>query len=281
MLMEDRIGTVSARWLQVPEKIGAWLGDPRLSEDYLRFRMDLARAYAETLAALASTATGAPGSGRLKADDVNFDPELLRRLFFAVIKGREQSSPRGEAISRLIERTSQDSMLLPRLARIAIFAAEDEEIKTLAEGLGLSVIDLLPLGRLLAAPFIIAAVAQRPPAVPTARDAIACPACGSAPLLARLRREDGKRRLVCSICHTEWSFPRIMCPCCRNAAESGLTVLSLVESEARWIEVCEQCRHYIKTIDERKLPEGDWDPFVEESITLPLDLLAEREGYIR
>jgi formate dehydrogenase maturation protein FdhE len=56
----------------------------------------------------------------------------------------------------------------------------------------------------------------------------------------------------------------------------------LSEGDPRWIETCESCRGYIKTVDERKLPAGETIiPVVEESATLHLDLLAEREGYIR
>ena len=52
--------------------------------------------------------------------------------------------------------------------------------------------------------------------------------------------------------------------------------------DARWVETCEGCKGYIKTVDERKLPEDETVlSVVEEAATLHLDLLAEREGYIR
>jgi FdhE protein len=62
----------------------------------------------------------------------------------------------------------------------------------------------------------------------------------------------------------------------------SLGVLRLDDADAHWIETCERCKGYIKTVDERKLPEGETVlPVVEEAATLHLDLLAEREGYIR
>ena len=62
----------------------------------------------------------------------------------------------------------------------------------------------------------------------------------------------------------------------------SLGVLRLDDADPRWVETCERCKGYIKTVDERKLPEGETVfPVVEEAATLHLDLLAEREGYIR
>ncbi len=51
---------------------------------------------------------------------------------------------------------------------------------------------------------------------------------------------------------------------------------------AWWIEVCEKCKRYIKTVDEGKLSENeDVLPLVEDTATLYLDLIAQREGYAR
>lgn len=282
--MEDRIGITPAPWREAAKKIEAHLGDPRLSEDYLRFRMELARAYAEAQAALEQKfpAAGGPASaGLLAASDVVFAPEILQRLFSAVIQSRKGRAP-GEEMVRIIEQTGQEPGRLPRIAELSVFAPDGDELQALAAGMGVQVIALLFLGRLLAAPFVAAAVQRRPSAPPGASETGVCPACGSPPLLAKLRRGDGKRLLICSICPTEWSYPRIRCAFCRNTAADTLPLLSLPDADGRWIEACDQCLHYLKTIDERKMNPGDLvDPFVEETITLPLDLLAEREGYLR
>ena len=49
------------------------------------------------------------------------------------------------------------------------------------------------------------------------------------------------------------------------------------------IDVCEQCKRYIKTLDERK--GGDekraFIPSVEDLATMYLDIVAEKEGYER
>jgi len=75
---------------------------------------------------------------------------------------------------------------------------------------------------------------------------------------------------------------RLACACCGTPDRQALGVLRLEDADARWIETCERCKGYIKTVDERKLPDGETVvPVVEEAATLHLDLLAEREGYIR
>ena len=41
-----------------------------------------------------------------------------------------------------------------------------------------------------------------------------CPACGSPPSIARLRRADGRRLLTCGLCGSEWEAMRLACACC-------------------------------------------------------------------
>jgi len=144
---------------------------------------------------------------------------------------------------------------------------------------------LLFVGRALAAPCVAEAIAARsggPGPDPKGAEAHRCPACGSPPSVARLRRPDGQRLLTCSLCGSEWEAVRLACACCGTPERTLLGVLRLADADARWVETCDACRGYIKTVDERKLAEGQKVlPVVEETATLHLDLLAEREGYIR
>jgi len=59
---------------------------------------------------------------------------------------------------------------------------------------------------------------------------------------------------------------------------AGVDVLFIGDERGRFIEVCEQCRRYIKCCDERQLG-GDYSPFVEETATLYMDILAAEKGY--
>ncbi len=112
-----------------------------------------------------------------------------------------------------------------------------------------------------------------------------CPVCGSRPSTQRLRRDDGRRMLRCSLCASEWHFKRIMCPFCENEDYNTLRYFFVDESSpidkpAFRVDVCDKCKSYIKTLDERKLPESEKpDLYVENLSTLYLDMLAQRDGY--
>jgi FdhE protein len=112
-----------------------------------------------------------------------------------------------------------------------------------------------------------------------------CPVCGSFPAMVRLRREDGKRMLWCNLCGTEWHFKRITCPFCSNDDHNSLRYFFVEEDSSEKegafrVDVCDKCKAYIKTIDERKLPESQKvDLYLENTNTIYLDLLAQRDGY--
>jgi FdhE protein len=112
-----------------------------------------------------------------------------------------------------------------------------------------------------------------------------CPVCGSLPAIQRLVRDDGRRMLRCSLCSTEWYFKRVMCPFCENEDHNTLRYFFVDESSpidkpAFRVDVCDKCKSYIKTLDERKLPESEKpDLYVENLSTLYLDMLAQRDGY--
>ncbi|NIM97185.1 MAG: formate dehydrogenase accessory protein FdhE [candidate division Zixibacteria bacterium] len=112
-----------------------------------------------------------------------------------------------------------------------------------------------------------------------------CPICGGHPAIEKLRREDGSRMLHCSLCGTEWHFKRIMCPFCGNEDHNSLRYFFVEEdspfgSDAFRVDVCDKCKMYIKTLDERKLAENQKpDLYLQNLNTLYLDILAQRDGY--
>lgn len=107
-----------------------------------------------------------------------------------------------------------------------------------------------------------------------------CPFCGSLPRFARFDKEGGHRILFCPLCRSQWRFPRLVCPFCGNSDQKTLRYFYLGEDRAHRAQVCEQCKRYIKTTDERSL-EREVMPQVEEVVTIPLDYLAVKEGYQR
>jgi FdhE protein len=107
-----------------------------------------------------------------------------------------------------------------------------------------------------------------------------CPLCGSAPQMALLRDEEGKRYLQCSLCGCQWRWERIACPYCSNKAFDSLHYLCSEEEEAYRVDLCDHCKGYIKTVDSRRL---DYEPYLdlEDVVTIHLDILALEKGYRR
>jgi FdhE protein len=92
-----------------------------------------------------------------------------------------------------------------------------------------------------------------------------CPVCGSAPRLADLSGEGGKRRLHCSLCETVWSYPRLRCPFCENDNREELSYLRAENEEYLRVDLCGHCNNYLKTLDLRE---------IAGPIILPLDDVA-------
>ena len=107
-----------------------------------------------------------------------------------------------------------------------------------------------------------------------------CPFCGSLPRYARFYKEDGRRLLFCPLCRSQWRFPRLSCPFCDSSDHKKLRHFYIGEDRAHRADVCDQCKRYIKTTDERSLGR-EVIPQVEEVSTIPLDYLAVKEGYRR
>ena len=106
-----------------------------------------------------------------------------------------------------------------------------------------------------------------------------CPTCGGEPLMARLDKETGKKWLFCSLCHSEWPFRRLECPFCGNNNQESLRYFYSEDEEAYRVDVCDKCKRYTKTVDARKT-ESIRSLLVEDLATLPLDIVAEKEGFV-
>jgi FdhE protein len=106
-----------------------------------------------------------------------------------------------------------------------------------------------------------------------------CPVCGSLPTLSLLRGDGGMRYSLCSCCGCQWRIDRMSCPVCGSKEQGDLHYFYGEGESACRIDLCDTCRHYIKTIDYRSLEESD--PCLEDLATLHLDVLAAQKGYRR
>jgi FdhE protein len=101
-----------------------------------------------------------------------------------------------------------------------------------------------------------------------------CPVCGSAPGLADLSGEGGKRSLHCSLCETVWAYPRLQCPFCENNNREDLSYLRAENEEGLRVDLCSRCGNYLKTIDLRELPGTVIVP-LDDVATWHLDIIAD------
>ncbi len=106
-----------------------------------------------------------------------------------------------------------------------------------------------------------------------------CPVCGRRPLAAKLTEKEGLRLLQCSLCHTQWWFLRLKCAFCGNTDHEKLQYLYVDEDRGRRVDVCDSCRKYIKTFDERVIGR-EIIPHIEEIAAVRLDYVARKEGYV-
>jgi FdhE protein len=273
---------------QVVERLEALVGREGVSDDYVRLRVGVLRAQADALGRLAdsSVSKSAPlqeQSTALSADVIRFDPPIAVWLLDRIARAfREHGNP-GEGLARLESAVGGDPPLGEELMRRAAFGPDEAYLVSLAERLEAPPELLLFVGRLLAAPFVTWAArrleGQQLAAFETDGP---CPACGSTAGLASLRPDDGGRVLHCSLCGHAWRFGRVACPFCPGRQQAGLSRLAVAGDDARWIEACDACGHYLKVVDRRCACASDpFIPLVEEVATLALDLVAEKEGSLR
>jgi formate dehydrogenase maturation protein FdhE len=108
-----------------------------------------------------------------------------------------------------------------------------------------------------------------------------CPACGSEPSMARIRKADNMRILGCSLCGTEWKFDRVTCPFCDNKDQKTMKFFYFHEGSPHRLYACDKCKRYIKCVDQRKLEVGNEICLpLEDMATLYLDTLARQKGYV-
>ncbi|MDO7786781.1 formate dehydrogenase accessory protein FdhE [Desulforamulus aquiferis] len=105
-----------------------------------------------------------------------------------------------------------------------------------------------------------------------------CPVCGSQPSIAKLAGKDGHRRLYCGRCEIDWRYKRLGCPHCDDNA-SQASFITLDNYKQYRIYLCDRCKSYLKTVDERI--SGEVDLFCEDLATAELDKIAQAEGFQR
>lgn len=295
---EDALNHEPARTLA---QLEALIGRDGVSTEYVRFRIDLLkgqwavrRAFAQALSAgdeLGRT-QGATDTHNRQAVPVfgeaalALEPGMLASLLELLRAATGKDERQSADVQALLAGVEAKPALLDQLVQRAAFAPDGEQLVLLSERLGASVEALLFFGRALAAPLLTELASRANRNAKSDAGSVGppgrCGLCGSPPGMARLRRDDGKRVLHCSLCDGTRPFGRLECPFCGNREHGTLNYLRAKETDPWWIETCETCKRYIKVVDERRLAlDEETIMLVQDVATLHLDLLAEREGYQR
>jgi len=212
---------------------------------------------------------------KLQFDEVEFD-DLLERMCCILTKG---AADKNLAVERLLEAEKAGEVSLEDLT-LMVITRDGECLERICEKVGGGKEEVVFIATVLVAPLLrVCARSLRRKVDLDQVQTDRCPICGGTPLMAKLRREDGKRMLECSLCNTQWMFKRLRCPFCSNEDADTLGFFFVEEATYR-VDKCDKCKRYIKTVDERKKPEGGLRALsVEDVATLYLDMLAAKEGY--
>ncbi len=215
------------------------------------------------------------GRSLLDPGELSLDWEQAKALYkrlVSLVEIREEG--RGQ-VEGLLQALVEDQDGTPRLMKAAL-TSDLRAIETAAQELKIDPPVLTLLLRLSLRPALLSMARAVLDRLDLSRWTYGhCPVCGSAPILADLSGEGGKRRLHCSLCETAWPYPRLQCPFCENDNMEDLSYLQAENEEGLRVDLCSGCGHYLKTIDLRELPGAVILP-LDDVATWHLDLIAQR-----
>ncbi len=156
---------------------------------------------------------------------------------------------------------------------------DDDYLPATAERIGIDRNTLVFIGYLGLQPSIASCAAQLAHHLDSdnVRSRSGCPVCGNPPALALLAHE-GRRVLCCSFCRHQWRAPRVFCALCENTRSGQLHYFFAEEEKDLRVDVCDNCRQYLKSIDTRDLARPVFPP-LEQVASLHLDMIAAEKGF--
>jgi FdhE protein len=177
-----------------------------------------------------------------------------------------------------------DALAAGRLDPLALFEAavaqDPDRLDDLARTAGDDHGVLRVVGPIVAMPMLHACRQAWIPLVPAAWAEGYCPICGDWPALAEARGLDGQRRLRCGCCGGDWRTEWLRCFFCGERGHEHLGSLVSEGPAQQTVDVCEQCRHYVKALT-TLVPIRPEDVFLQDLATLVQDVTALERGYRR
>lgn len=215
-------------------------------------------------------------------EKIEIDKRWLKGLFKEYLLALKRFGKENDMLTKKLEDSFERKELDLEVLVKKVFFSDSNYLRILAQKLEVEDNDLLFLGLELGKPvFKLYAEKLKGKIEFDNWGKGYCPVCRSHPAMAYLRKDDGKRILWCQFCGTEWSFMRIKCPFCSNEDQDSLRYFFTDEKSPYRVYVCDKCKRYIKTIDQRKVEEGkDLDLGWENLQTFAMDLVAQKEGFL-
>ncbi|MEJ2363160.1 MAG: formate dehydrogenase accessory protein FdhE [Deltaproteobacteria bacterium] len=216
-------------------------------------------------------------------DSANFsvDKDSSESLFRRLCQlSKEENPVLASAGKALLEAMDSGKLEAAELSA-AVLQNNAETMERCAEDLEISLPVVQTLTKLSIQPSLLVTVASLTKATDLDRWRYGyCPICGGLPAIAALIGEEGKRVGLCSFCGHLWNLLRLSCPFCGTDKQADLRYFFAEGDDLYTVQVCEQCKGYLKVVDTRK--GGDPKALaVDDVVTAHLDLLAEKEGYQR
>lgn len=213
------------------------------------------------------------GRSFLKPETLTLDWEkttILYKRLVEFVKKREDGRRQEKGLLKAIEKMENGAPVL----LTAALASDTEVIESSAKALNVDSPVLTLLLRLSLRPALTTIAQSVLKRLDLNQwDYGHCPVCGSAPRLADLSGEGGKRTLHCSLCEAAWPYRRLRCPFCENDNREELVYLRAEKEEGLRVDLCGRCNHYLKTIDLRELAGPIIVP-LDDTATWHLDIIA-------
>jgi len=215
------------------------------------------------------------GKSLLNPEELPLDWEQTKDLYKQLVdqvKTRDEGRKQAGGLLKVLDEDHLDGT--PTLMK-SVLKSDFKAIETAAQELEIDPAVLTLLLRLALRPALVAAAQAVVGRLDLNRWNFGhCPVCGSAPKLADLSGEGGKRTLHCSLCETAWPYPRLRCPFCENDNREDLSYLKAESEEGLRVDLCNRCGQYLKTIDLRELAGPVIVP-LDDVATWHLDIIAQ------
>lgn len=108
-----------------------------------------------------------------------------------------------------------------------------------------------------------------------------CPCCGGPPVTSTVVGDaniEGVRYVQCSLCATQWNHVRVKCVSCGSTKGIAYQAIEGIADTIK-AETCDECRTYVKLLEQRK--DMELEPVADDVASLGLDLLVTEAGWRR